>query len=180
MTATRVAVAAGVLVVVVAYAALSARWTSAGSAWYRTLPRPAWQPPDLVFGVIWPLNFGALAVTGLVVALERPPRDGVGWLLLFVASVGLALGWAHAFYVRHALGGAALLLAGAAALTWLLLALTHSLVPWAGWALVPYAVWLTVATGLAVAYWRRARRRGATPDQGSRGRVHPGAGVRRK
>jgi translocator protein len=180
VTGTRVAIAAGVLVVVLAYAALSVRWTSAGSAWYRTQRRPAWQPPDLVFGVIWPLNFGALAVAGLVVALERPPRDGVRWLLLLVASVGLALGWAHAFYVRHALGVAALLLAGAAALTWLLLALTHSLVPWAGWALVPYAVWLSVATGLAVAYRRLAGRPGASADQGSRCRVHPGAGVRRK
>ena len=180
MTAARVAVAAGVLLVVLAYAVLSVRWTSAGSAWYRTLPRPRWQPPDLVFGVIWPLNFGALAVAGLVVALERPPRDGARWLLLLVASVGLALGWAHTFYVRHALGVAVLLLSGAAALTWLLLALTHSLVPWAGWALVPYSTWLSVATALAVAYWRPAGHPGGTTDQGSRGRVHPGAGVRRK
>lgn len=180
MTATRVAVAAVVLVVVLAYAALSVRWTSAGSAWYRTLTRPAWQPPDLAFGVIWPLNFGALAVAGLVVALECAPRDGVRWVLLLAASVGLALGWAHTFYVRHAVGVAALLLAGAAALTWLLVALTHSLVAWAGWALLPYASWLTVATGLAVGYWRLAGHSAATADPGSRAGVHPGAGVRRK
>jgi translocator protein len=155
MTAARVLLAGAVLAVVVVYAALAVRWTSAGSAWYRSLPRPRWQPPDLVFGVIWPLNFGALAVVGLVVALECPPRDGLHWLALFATSVALALGWAHAFYVRHDLGRAAVLLGGAAVLTWALVVLTHGLVSWAGWALVPYAAWLTVATSLAVGYRRR-------------------------
>jgi len=40
-------------------------------------------------------------------------------------------------------------------LTWALVVLTHGLVSWAGWALVPYAAWLTVATSLAVGYRRR-------------------------
>jgi tryptophan-rich sensory protein len=153
----RVAVAAGVLVVVAVYASLSVRWTASGRDWYGSLPRPSWQPPDLVFGVVWPLNFGALAVVGLAVALERPLSVGLRWLALFVVSVVLALGWAHTFYARHALGPAAVLLAGAAALTWLLVLLTHGSVAWAGWALVPYAGWLTIATSLAVGYWRLAR-----------------------
>jgi len=164
MTAERVLLAGAVLALVVLYAALAVRWTSAGSAWYRSLPRPSWQPPDLVFGVIWPLNFGALAVVGLVVAIECPPRDALRWLALFAASVALALGWAHAFYVRHDLGRAAVLLAGAAVLTWALMVLTHGLVSWAGWALVPYAAWLTVATGLAVAYRRLTGADAAAPS----------------
>ena len=156
MTVARVAIAVGVLVVVVGYATLAARWTSVGSGWYRSLPCPRWQPPDLVFGVIWPLNFGAIAVVGLAVALECPPRDGLRWLGLLTASVALALGWAHAFYRRHDLGLAAVLLGAATVLTWALVLLTHQLLPWGGWALVPYAGWLTVATSLAVGYWRLA------------------------
>ena len=31
---------------------------------------------------------------------------------------------------------------------------TARAVPWAGWVLVAYALWLTVATSLAVGYWR--------------------------
>ena len=54
----------------------------------------------------------------------------------------------------HHLGLAAVLLGVAAVLTWLLVVLTGHLVAWAGWVLVPYAVWLTVATSLAVGYWR--------------------------
>lgn len=180
MTGGRLALAAAVLGVVASYAALAARWTSAQSAWYRSLHRPRWQPPDLVFGVIWPLNFGALAVVGLVVALEYPLRDGLRWLGLLVASVALALGWAHAFYLRHALGRAAALLAGASVLTWALVLHTHSFLPWGAWALVPYAVWLCVATCLAVAYWRPPQPGTGGTGSDSRRQVHPRTGARRK
>lgn len=162
MTVAGIGTAVAVLVVVVVYAALAARWTSAESGWYRSLPRPRWQPPDLVFGIVWPLNFVALAVVGVVVAVHGPPGDGVRWLALLAASVALALGWAHEFYVRHRLGRAAVLLAGAAVLTWLLVALTAALVPWAAWVLVPYATWLTVATTLAVGYWHLVPRPAVT------------------
>lgn len=156
MTASRLAGVVVVLVVVGAYAALAVRWTASDPGWYASLPRPRWQPPDLVFGVIWPLNFAALIVAGLAVVLKAPPRDAGVWLALLTASVVLALGWAHEFYVPHHLGRAAILLAGAAVLTWLLVVATGALVAWAGWLLVPYGVWLTVATSLAVGYWRLA------------------------
>ena len=154
MTAGQVAVAVGVAGVVAAYAGFSAQWTATDPGWYASLPRPSWQPPDVVFGVIWPLNFVALVVSGVAVALESAPRDALWWLALLAASVVLALGWAHEFYVPHRLGRAAWLLAGAAVLTWLLVVVTARAVPWAGWVLVPYALWLTVATSLAVGYWR--------------------------
>jgi translocator protein len=154
VTAARVAGAVLVLVVVGAYAALAVRWTATDPRWYAALPRPAWQPPDLVFGVIWPLNFVALVVAGLAVVSQAAPRELGVWFALLLTSVAFAVGWAHEFYVPHNLGRAAVLLACAAILTWLLVVLTGSLVPWAGWVLVPYAVWLTVATSLAVGYWQ--------------------------
>ena len=104
--------------------------------------------------MIWPLNFVALCVAGLAVVSQAAPRDVAVWLAVLVASVALAVGWAHEFYVPHNLGRAALLLAGAAVLTWVLVVVTGNLVTWAGWVLVPYAAWLTVATSLAVGYWR--------------------------
>ncbi|HYN68383.1 MAG TPA: tryptophan-rich sensory protein [Ornithinibacter sp.] len=162
MTAQRVGLVVAVLVVVATYAVLAVRWTGADPGWYASLPRPRWQPPDLVFGVVWPLSFGALAVVGGVVALQGAPGDGVRWVVLLAASVALALGWAHEFYVPHRLGRAAVLLAGAALLTWLLVALTAAIVPWAAWLLVPYASWLSVATGLAVGYWRLSTRPAVT------------------
>ncbi|GAA4395725.1 hypothetical protein GCM10023153_18000 [Ornithinibacter aureus] len=73
---------------------------------------------------------------------------------MFAASVAFALGWARSFYLDHAVLRAAVLLIAAATLTWALVAVTAGLVAWAAWVLVPYAVWLTVASSLAVGYWR--------------------------
>jgi len=36
------------------YAIGAARWTTTGSSWYRSLNAPSWQPPDFIFGIIWP------------------------------------------------------------------------------------------------------------------------------
>ncbi len=52
---------------------------------------------------------------------------------------------------------AAVALGGAALLTWLLVGVAGSALVWAGWLLVPYAGWLTVAAALSVGYWRPAR-----------------------
>ncbi|MEI8081997.1 MAG: tryptophan-rich sensory protein [Actinomycetes bacterium] len=55
--------------IVVLYAIGAGVWVSTGEAWYQGLKRPPWQPPDLVFGIIWPYNFGALIAAGIAVAL---------------------------------------------------------------------------------------------------------------
>ncbi len=153
----RVVVVVAVLVVVAAYAVLSGRWVSTDSGWYEALPKPAWQPPPWVFGVAWPLNFLALAVSGVALGWTRPAAESGWFLVVLVASVVLALGWAYAFYVPHELGRAAVSLGAAAVLTWLLAVVAGASLPWAGWVLVPYAVWMSIATSLSVGYWWAAR-----------------------
>ena len=72
---------------VVAYAAGSGVWVSANPGWYAGLTRPAWQPPDIVFGLIWPYNFVALAVVGVIVAQRGTPGLVGAWLAVAAASV---------------------------------------------------------------------------------------------
>lgn len=151
---TRTAVlATGFLATVVVYAALSGLWVSADQGWYARLPKPPWQPPDVVFGVIWPLNFLALGVAGVWLARQAPDR-ATPVLGVLVVSVAFALGWAYLFYVPHALTGAALALSAAAVLTWVVLMMSARLVPWTGLVLTPYAIWVSLATSLA--WWYAA------------------------
>jgi translocator protein len=137
---------------VVAFAALANAWNGHDPGWYDALRRPSFQPPDVVFALMWPLSFALLLVVGLTAVRTAPA--GTAWTAtgVLAASVALALGWAWLFYVPHQLAGAAACLAGAAALTWALLVVVARLEPWAGLALAPYALWLTVATALSVSY----------------------------
>jgi translocator protein len=151
----RTAFTVAFLGVVVAYAALATVWVGADEGWYEALPKPSWQPPDVVFGVMWPLNFLALGACGVWLSRAATARQAAAILAVVAVSVLFAIGWAYLFYVPpHRLLGAAICLAFAAALTWLAVALTFRVRTWTGVLLVPYGLWLTVASSLAFGYWR--------------------------
>ena len=147
------ATAAWVLVVV-AYVGLSTVWVSNEPGWYAGLDKPSFQPPDAVFGIMWPLNFLALFIVGAW--FTRSVEAGPAWRATAVLAVSVvaALAWAWLFYVPHRLTAAALCLVVAAVLTWLLVALVARSLPAAGVALAPYAVWMSVAAALSVGYSR--------------------------
>ena len=144
------------VVVVAVYAVLANAWNRRDPGWYDALPRPSFQPPDVVFAVIWPLNFLAMLVVG--VWLTRSEDLGTAWASvgILTASVVAALGWAWLFYVPHRLTAAAVSLGAGAVITWVLVAFVAASLPWAGVLLLPYAVWLVVATALSVQYARTA------------------------
>lgn len=146
--------AAAWVLLVVAYAALANAWNSHDPGWYARLARPAFQPPDAVFAVMWPLSFALLIGVGVWFTRAVPATTAWSGVALLAVSVGAALGWAYLFYVPHRLDAAAACLAVAAVLTWGLVVLVGRASPWAAVALTPYALWLSVATALAVAYAR--------------------------
>lgn len=146
--------AAAFVVVVVAYAGLSTVWVSSDPGWYARLSKPSFQPPDLVFGLIWPLNFLALGVVGVLLARRASTGAAVACLAVLACSVAFALAWAWLFYVPHRLEPAAACLAAAALLTWVLVVLAWRVQPTLGLLLVVYAGWMSVATALSVAYAR--------------------------
>jgi tryptophan-rich sensory protein len=145
-------VAAVVLVAV--YAIGSGRWVSTDSGWYASLAKPPWQPPDLVFGLIWPYNFIALAVVGVLVAQRGSGAAVAAWLGIGAASVVAALAWAYLFYVPHSFTGSAIALTIAALLTIGLVVVTWTVTRGGALALLPYLVWVWLATSLAWAYGR--------------------------
>jgi len=142
------------VLLVVVYAVGSGVWTSSSPGWYAGLARPSWQPPDLVFGLIWPYNFVALAVVGVLVAQRGSPGAVGAWLAVAGSSVVAALAWAYLFYVPHRMEAAAVALGTAALLTAVLVAVTWTVTRGGAIALIPYLVWVSLATSLAFGYAR--------------------------
>ena len=141
--------AGGFLLTVVVYAVLSRVWTDTSSQWYRDLDKPWFQPPDVVFGIIWPLNFLALAVVGVLVSRSHPDR--ARWALAtFAISVLFALGWSFLFSEQRLLVASAVNLVVAALLTWALVAQLWRARPAYGAGLLVYAGWMTLASALSV------------------------------
>lgn len=56
---------------VVVLAALANAWNGRDPGWYDALRRPSFQPPDVVFGLMWPLSFALLLLVGLTAVRTR-------------------------------------------------------------------------------------------------------------
>jgi tryptophan-rich sensory protein len=140
---------------VLIYAFGSGIWVSSSPGWYSSLVQPPWQPPDFIFGIIWPYNFIMLGIAAFNVAQSLTKIQTVTWLIFFAASVAAALVWAYQFYVPHNLSIAATALGVAALLTIPVLYLTFRASLMIGLLLIPYQIWVTIATTLAWGYATR-------------------------
>ena len=130
----------------------SGRLVTTDQQWYRTLPKPAWQPPSYVVGLIWPYNFALLIAATWIVASRLSNTHQLVWLISLALSVFCALLWARLFYVPHSLFASAIALVFATLFTIPLLVISFRASPALGIAFVPYQLWLAVATSLAFSY----------------------------
>lgn len=139
-------------VIVAIYVIGSGRMVATDAEWYRSLPRPAWQPPSGVFGIIWPYNFAMLVTATWLVANRLSSGNQVVWLISLALSVVAALTWAWLFYGPHLLLASGFALVLATLFTIPLLVIAFRVSPVLGFAFLPYQLWLAVATSLAFGY----------------------------
>jgi tryptophan-rich sensory protein len=130
----------------------SGRLVTTDQQWYRSLPKPSWQPPSYVIGLIWPYNFALLIAATWVVASRLSSTHQLVWLISLALSVAAALVWAWLFFKLHSLPASAIALVFATLFTIPLLVISFRASPALGIAFVPYQLWLAVATSLAFSY----------------------------
>jgi tryptophan-rich sensory protein len=133
-------------VIIAIYVIGSGRMVATDAEWYRSLPRPAWQPPSSVFGIIWPYNFAMLVTATWLVASRLSTANQMIWLLSLALSVTAALTWAWLFYGPHLLLASGFALVLATVLTIPLLVIAFRVSPVLGFAFLPYQLWIAVAS----------------------------------
>lgn len=125
------------------------------AAFYGQLAKPAWAPPAGVFGPVWSLLYGLMAVAAWLVWLQRGSREVGTPLALFIAQLAANALWSWLFFGWHrgalAFADVLLLLALIAAT----LAAFWRIRPLAGALLLPYLAWVSFASALTWAVWQR-------------------------
>ncbi len=148
-----VASSIGVALVLI-YVVGSGLWVNTGDGWYRGLNQPSWQPPDFIFGIIWPYNFIVLGFAAVIVSNRLSTALVATYLTIFAISVACALTWAYQFYRPHNLEAASTALTCVAVLTIALVVIATR----ASWplalALMPYQIWVSIASFLSWSYAR--------------------------
>ena len=123
-------------------------------AWYREIRKPAWTPKDWVFPTVWTPLYVMIAASGWLVWREAGFAGAALPLLVWLAQLALNAGWSALFFGLKKPG-----LAFAEVLTlWFAVAL-NILLFWpisttAALLLVPYLVWVTIASALNFQVWR--------------------------
>ena len=146
-----VASSIGVALVLI-YVVGSGLWVNTGDGWYRGLNQPAWQPPDFIFGIIWPYNFIVLGYAAVIVSNRLSTALVATYLTVFAISVACALTWAYQFYRPHNLSLASLALVGTVLLTIPMTVIAFRTSPGLGVALLPYQIWVAIAANLSYTY----------------------------
>jgi len=142
------------VVIVFIYAIGSGLWVNTGDNWYRLLNQPSWQPPDFIFGLIWPYNFVILGFASVAVANKLSSANAIVYLSIFALSVAAALTWAYQFYRPHNLYAASIALAVVAILTLPMLYFIYQASVPLFFATIVYQLWVITATYLSFTYAR--------------------------
>ena len=118
-------------------------------AWYESLAKPSWTPPNWLFPVAWTTLYICIALAGERVARQAGVNPAVGLALaLFALQMGLNILWTPVFFGLRRLRGGMVVLA----MLWLAVAATLVAfwrVDWVAGALfVPYLTWVSIAGAL--------------------------------
>lgn len=117
--------------------------------WYRALKKPSWKPPDWAFGPVWTVIL-VLAAISAALAWEAATEPGAKAQVLTVLIVNslLNIAWSGIFFKLKRPDWA---LAEVVVFWFSILALVVVLggqSALAGWLMVPYLAWVSVATFL--------------------------------
>ena len=120
-------------------------------AWYRSLSKPSWTPPDWVFPVTWMVLYVCMAMAGARVA--GMPGNGIA-LAFWAMQIAFNGLWTPVFFgLRNIRLGMAVV-----CVLWLSV-LSAMIALWqvdqiAGLLFLPYLAWVTIAAALNAAVWR--------------------------
>ena len=150
---------AGWLALCLGVGAVGARWTApAIPAWYRTLRKPKYNPPNWIFGPVWTMLYILMAVAIWHCQYAASPSDWRVASAVFLLQLALNLAWSWIFFHRHAILAALVELG----VLWLAIVVELAVLlaadRFAAVLLVPYLAWVSFAFSLNAAIWRLNRR----------------------
>jgi benzodiazapine receptor len=129
--------------------------TPAIPTWYAGLKKPAFTPPNSVFGPIWITLYLLMGIAVFFVWREGLNQEGViVAFIVFWVQLVLNILWSIIFFrLRSLLGGMVVIL-----LLWIAILvniiLFFGVSPVAGGLLIPYIIWVSIAANLNTQIWR--------------------------
>ncbi len=133
-------------------ALVGATFTSYGMTWYLGLNIPSWTPPGKFIGIAWTVIYVLTTISALIVWSKQ--KKIMLLLCLFLLNAFLNVTWTFLFFQHNLLGSSTLesiLLLGS---VFLLIIMIWPVSKTASIILVPYFIWVSIATYLSFLIFR--------------------------
>lgn len=123
------------------------------SEWYESLRKPSWNPPNWVFGPVWTALYAMMGVAAWRVWRKKGFSGARVALVLFFIQLALNAAWTFIFFGARSPGWAF----AEIVLLWVMILETtlhfrrHDAA--AGYAMLPYQLWVSFAAVLNFAIW---------------------------
>lgn len=122
--------------------------------WYAGLKKPPYTPPNSVFGPVWTTLYLLMGISVFLVWQSGlANNDALLAFALFWIQLAFNAFWSIIFFGLKSKGGAVIVII----VLWLLILATvvtfFRVSGWAGALLIPYIVWVSIATYLNIGVW---------------------------
>lgn len=123
--------------------------------WYEALAKPAWRPPNWLFGPAWLVLYAMIAVSGWLVWMAAGFEGATTALTIYALQLVLNAAWSPIFFGLRRPGLALLEMACLWVAILATIAAFHPISAIAAYLLIPYACWVAFAMALNFSIWRR-------------------------
>lgn len=137
-----------------AVAALGGLATETGpGSWYDQLKKPVFQPPNWLFGPVWTLLYGLIAIAGWRIWMAPKTTERRAAMGLWGLQLGLNLLWSYLFFAWKQPGFAFVEILILWGVIGLFIFRARSVSSLASWLFLPYWAWVSFATLLNGSIW---------------------------
>jgi benzodiazapine receptor len=121
-------------------------------SWYDALRKSAWNPPPIVFRIVWPVLYSLMAISAWTWWIQHPQSFSA---LPYLTPLFFNALWVWVFFVRHELSLSVVVLALNLLVATVSVYRIYTHCPSAARWLIPNLVWLMFALYLnSVVWWR--------------------------
>ena len=119
-----------------------------GNNWYAPLAKPSFQPPGWAFGVVWTTLYTMMGIALATILNAPKSAERSRGLILFGVQLALNFAWSPIFFGGGMIDVALLVMLAMNVLVTATIISVWKVRPLAGALLIPYLLWLCLATAL--------------------------------
>ena len=119
------------------------------TTWYSALSKPAWNPPNWLFGPVWSTLYVLMGIALFLVWREGLDRRDVRYaILIFAVQLTLNITWSLVFFGLHSILGGLVVIFILWLAIWANIVAFYVISKPAGLILIPYLIWVSIASYL--------------------------------